>query len=224
MRPRGYIRGRGQIETYEPRGATARKRRWGRGRGRGKRPPNAWILVESSPLTPFPPWKRILESRVSLRRLGNGKNVDSTTRESSRARERAWNLAERIHPRATGTTIGQRGKTGEEGEREKLTARCGRLARFVARHARRVPIARSHVIDIRRRSRDLPAFFRNELLMQFLAPKHPRAFTIDSASPAGDNVRAPLPWRRELGAEVVNTILLTFLPGGHRRRMPLMPV
>lgn len=31
MRPRGYIRGRGQIETYEPRGATEQR----------ERPPNA---------------------------------------------------------------------------------------------------------------------------------------------------------------------------------------
>jgi len=70
MRPRGYIRGRGQIETYEPRGATARrKRRWDRRAGGGG---GGWsggmgaeeekafllmrgtvgILVQSSPLTP----------------------------------------------------------------------------------------------------------------------------------------------------------------------------
>lgn len=50
MRPRGYIRGRGQIETYEPRGATGTESDLlMRDYGTSHHPTSA------VPLTPFPP-------------------------------------------------------------------------------------------------------------------------------------------------------------------------
>jgi len=130
MRPRGYIRGRGQIETYEPRGATARrKRRWDRrarrgggrlewrdGGGGGESvPPNAWNCGNpraEQPVNAVPGERGSgADSRIS--RFVNGKK--DRTREESRANE---SIRARARASATGTTIawGKYGGGGRKGE------------------------------------------------------------------------------------------------------------